>query len=331
MTTQKDIAEKLGVSVALVSRALSGKAEAIGVSAATVRRIRAEAERRGYIPNASARLLRGAPSRTLGVVVYDFADPFFGPFIDELRRLAHAAGHSLVLVGIEDRRVESRDLLPLLKHGVGGVIILGSSDDARGFELFAARQLPMARIGHGPAQDAAFTVHVDERAGMAAVLEHLAKTRRTTVGFLGGLHPAQEERFEHFRAGLKAAGLSSQPNWQVFSAEALMQAGYAAGRQLLAQNRRALPMALVAGSDVVALGALRALAEAGLSAPKDVAVTGFDDIPVAQLVAPALTTVRQPIARMARLAFDAVARTGEARPTIRHAVCLPALVVRESA
>ena len=106
MTTQKDIAEKLGVSVALVSRALSGKAEAIGVAAATVRRIHAEAERRGYIPNASARLLRGGPSRTLGVIVFDFADPFFGPFIEELHRLAHTTGHSLVLIGVEHRRVE---------------------------------------------------------------------------------------------------------------------------------------------------------------------------------------------------------------------------------
>lgn len=330
MTTQKDIAEKLGVSVALVSRALSGKAEAIGVSAATVRRIRDEAQRRGYVPNASARQLRGAPSRTLGVVVYDFTDPFFGPFIDELNRLAHAAGHSLVLVGIQDRRVESRDLVPLLKHGVSGVIILGSGEDARGFDLFAARQLPMARIGHGPAQDAAFTVHVDERAGVMAVLEHLAKTHRTTVGFLGGLHPAQAERFEHFRAGLKAAGLSSKTAWQVFSAEALMQAGYTACRQLLAQSRRDLPAALVAGSDVVALGALRALTEAGLNVPKDIAVTGFDDIPMAQLVTPALTTVRQPIAQMARLAFDVVAQPDTAR-TNRHAVCPPMLVVRESA
>ena len=330
MTTQKDIAEKLGVSVALVSRALSGKAEAIGVAAATVRRIHAEAERRGYIPNASARLLRGGPSRTLGVVVFDFADPFFGPFIDELHRLAHAAGHSLVLIGVEHRCVEPRALQPLLKHGVGGVIVLGSGGDSHGLAILAERRLPVARIGHGPLDGVALTTHVDERAGVAAVLAHLAQTRRTTVGFLGGIHPAQEERFEHYRAGLKAAGLTSKPAWQLFSAETLMQAGYAACRQLLAQTRHDLPAALVAGSDVVALGALRALKEAGLNVPQDIAVTGFDDIPVAQLVTPALTTVRQPIARMARLAFDAVTLVEEV-PTKRHTVCLPTLVVRESA
>ena len=99
--SQKDIARRLGVSVALVSRALSGKAEAIGVSAATVERIRTEAARVGYIPNASARLLRGAPSRTLGVVVLDFEDPFFGPIVGELQRLAHQHGYSLVLGGFE--------------------------------------------------------------------------------------------------------------------------------------------------------------------------------------------------------------------------------------
>jgi LacI family transcriptional regulator len=330
MTTQKDIAEKLGVSVALVSRALSGKAEAIGVAAATVRRIHAEAERRGYIPNASARLLRGGPSRTLGVIVFDFADPFFGPFIEELHRLAHTTGHSLVLIGVEHRRVEPRDLQPLLKHGVGGAIVLGSGGDAAGLAVLAARRLPVARIGHGPLGGMTLTTHVDERAGVAAVLAHLVQTRRMTVGFLGGIHPAQEERFEHFRAGLKPAGLTSKPAWQLFSAETLMQAGYAACRQLLAQSKRDLPAALVAGSDVVALGAMRALKEEGLSVPKDIAVTGFDDIPVAQLVAPTLTTVRQPIARMARLAFEAVTHPAAA-PQPAHAICKPLLVVRESA
>jgi LacI family transcriptional regulator len=329
MTTQRDIAEKLGVSVALVSRALSGKAEAIGIAPATVRRIRTEAERLGYIPNASARLLRGGPSRTLGVVVFDFSDPFFGPFIDELHQLAHAAGQSLVLVGVENRRIEPRDLQPLLKHGVGGVIVLGSGGDARGLEIFAARRLPVARIGHGPLGGMALATHVDERAGVTLLLEHLVKTHRTTVGFLGGIHPAQEERFEHFRAGLAAAGLTSKPAWQVFSTEALMQAGYAACRQLLAQGRRDLPAALVAGSDVVALGAMRALKEEGLSVPHDIAITGFDDIPVAHLVTPALTTIRQPISRMTKLAFEAVTKPLPEQPA--HTVYKPALVVRESA
>jgi len=162
------------------------------------------------------------------------------------------------------------------------------------------------------------------------VLARLAKTRRLTVGFLGGVNPAHEERFEHFRAGLKAAGLSSKPAWQVFSTENLMQAGYAASRQLLAQSRRDLPQALVTGNDVIALGTLRALAEAGLRVPKDIAVTGFDDIPLAQLVTPALTTVRQPIAHMAQLAFDAVTQhtltSSAAEQTVQ-----PTLIVRESA
>ena len=331
MTTQKDIAQKLGVSVALVSRALAGKAEAIGVSSATVRRICDEAQRRGYVPNASARLLRGAPSRTLGVVVHDFADPFFSTFLGELHRLAHAAGYSLVLVGVEDRRVELCDVQPLLKHGVGGVILLGSGGETRGLEIFAARRLPVVRIGHGVLRDTMLTVQVDEYAGVTAVLKHLAKTQRKTVGFLGGLHPAHEERLKRFRAGLKAAGLTSKPAWQVFSAETPMQAGYAACRQLLAQQRDDLPSALVAGSDVVALGALRALKEANLVVPRDLALTGFDDIPMAHLVTPALTTVQQPLAHMAQLAFDAVTHHAMPPRSTREVVCRPTLIVRESA
>ena len=331
MITQKDIATKLGVSVALVSRALSGKAEAIGISASTVRRIRDVAQRLRYVPNASARMLRGAPSRTLGVVVSDFADPFFGAFLDELHRLAHATGHSLVLVGIENRRVELRDVQPLLKHGVGGIILLGSGSAARNFQSFAACRLPVVRLGHGALGDATLTVQVDERRGVATLLNHLAQTRRTRVGFLGGDHPAQHERFEHFRTALTATGLQSKPTWQVFSTETLMQSGYAAARQLLAQSRHDLPAALVAGNDVVALGALRALTEAGLKVPDDIALSGFDDIPLAHLVTPALTTMRQPIQHMAKLAFDVA--TQHTAPAIATAqiVCRPSLVVRESA
>lgn len=330
MTTQKDIAQKLGVSVALVSRALSGKAEEIGISAATVRRIRDEAQRRGYVPNASARLLRGAPSRTLGVVVHDFADPFFSAFLGELHRLAHAAGYSLVLVGVENRRVELRDVQPLLKHGVGGVILLGSGGETHGMEIFTARRVPVVRIGHGVLPDTTLTVQVDESAGVTAVLEHLARTNRKTVGFLGGRQPAHEERMKLFRIGLKAAGLTSKPAWQIFSTEIPMQVGYDACRRLLEEQRNDLPAALVAANDVVALGALRALKEADLVVPRDIALTGFDDIPMAHLVTPALTTVQQPIAHMAKLAFDAV--THQPTPNAaKEVVCRPTLIVRESA
>lgn len=330
MVTQKDMARSLGVSVALISRVLSGKAREIGVSGATVRRIERVAAAMGYVPNANARILRGAPSRTLGVVVYDFADPFFGPLIGELQRLAHADGHSLVLVGFEHRHVEPRDLQPLLKHGVGGVIVLGSGGETGWAGAFAGRHIPVVRIGLGPVENIALTVQVDEARGIGELLRHLRRTGRRQVGFLGCRLPAHEERFAHFSAAVRKLGLVSRPEWQVFGDDPLDAAGYAAACRLLAATGAKIPAAIVAANDLLAMGAIRALIEHGRRVPEDVAVTGFDDIPLAHLTSPALTTVRQPLALMARKAFDGVVHPA-VPPGEPRLVCRPELVIRESA
>ena len=122
--SQKQIAERMGVSIALVSRVLSGKAAEIGITAETIKRVQQAAEEMGYVPSAAALTLKGKATRTIGVAVYDFNDPFFGTLIQQLQIQAHAHDYSLVLAGFLNRTPDEQDLQPLHKHSIDGLIVL---------------------------------------------------------------------------------------------------------------------------------------------------------------------------------------------------------------
>jgi LacI family transcriptional regulator len=328
--TQKHIASRLGVSVTLVSRVLGGKADEIGAAAATVASIRRTAADLGYVPNATARILRGVPSRTLGVVVYDFEDPFLGALIGALQRLAHREDHTLVLAGFEQRREDADALRPLAKHGLSGLIIVGSGGREEWLQGFLARGLPVARIGTSPGATHA-TVAVDSARGIAALLAHLGRRGLRRVGFIADGLPAHQDRLRCFQEQVAALGCESRSEWCVTRPEAATAAGLQGTRELLRRGGER-PQALLAAGDAIAIGVLRALQEDGVSVPGGMAVTGFDDLPLADALTPALTTIRQPVADLARTAFAWVAGDGLASGRAAPQVLLPGeLIVRESA
>lgn len=326
MVTQRDIADRVGLSVSLVSRALSGTAAQIGVPEATIQRVRDVATELGYMPNLTARILRGASAQTFGVVVYDFVDPFFGPLVGELQRLAHERQFSLVLGGFEKRRVWDLDVQALLKHQIDGLIIIGSGD-IDWAAPFIEKGLPIVRIGSGPLNEGVHSVVVDDESGMEALIDLLHKQGTERIGFVGAAHASHRHRANLADAALRRRGLRAGLIQSVFSEAHLADAGYEACLRLLEGSDGCDLQAIMAGSDMVALGVLRVLMEKGARVPGDVRVTGYDDLPVARLSIPSLTTVRQPIADMAQSAFDAV--MNKQAPAQR--VFKPELIVRESA
>jgi DNA-binding LacI/PurR family transcriptional regulator len=312
----------------MVSRALSGTAQKIGISAAKVESIRDEAARLDYVPNASARQLRGAPSRTLGVMVLDFEDPFFGPILGELQRLAQREGYSLVLGGFEQRHAQPQNIFALLKHEIDGLIILGSETHAEWLRPFLAHGLTAVRLGHGPANENSCAICVDEEAGLLALVEHLAGLGHREIGFIAGAGPVHDRRLEICKRLLRKFDLPVEERWIARDSEISgVEAGHRATRSLL-RTLGQIPSALVATNDLLALGALRALSEAGISVPQKISIAGFDDIPFAQISTPSLTTVRQPLAEMTHRVFECATTKGAGnRREIRFA---PQLIVRES-
>ena len=328
--TQKAIARRLGVSASLVSRALRGQAERIGAHPATIQRIRAEAARCGYAPNVAALSLRGGATRMLGVVVRDFTDPFFGPIVGALQRLAAAADYSLVMTGGGAEGRDAPDLLPLNKYRLDGVILLGSDFQPTGLAQAVRRGVPVVRLGAGPENDGVAQVCVDQAAGFSQLLAYLLQLGHRRIGYLGNDTPGNVRRETALKTAMAGAGIAVRAAAFVHAADAAPSNMAEALRRIRSGSPAERPTALVVSDDVLALTLLRVLHEAGVVVPRDLSVTGVDDIPFAHLAVPALTTIRPPIADMAARVFHLAAGRLPAAAGARCFKVRPELVVRES-
>lgn len=318
--TQQQIARHLGISQALVSRALSGRAGEIGAAPATVEKIRRAAAAWNYQPNSSALALLGAPTRTIGVVVKNFEDPYFGRLIGELQRLACECQHSLLLTGGSDE-----DQAALQKHRVDGVILAGSDFLPELLKSPAGQRPPVVQIGTGPQLPESVQIFLDEEHGISELVGHLAGLGHRDIGFVGKAIPANQRRGEILRRTLKARGLPVRKDWFLTGEAQEAETAEAAVNRL--RGLKHLPSALMAAEDDIALALISALARAGWSVPRDFSVVGIDDIPASAWMLPSLTALRQPVAGMARAAMTAL--IGGAKPA-RQIIMRGQLILRES-
>lgn len=310
--TLKDVAARAGVSLATASRTLNGQ-QAL-VRDELRERVLAASRELGYVPNAQAQALARATTSTVGLIVHDIDDPYFSA----IAQGAIAAATELDLLVVicsahRDPEKELRYMSVLGAQRVRAVVLAGS-----GFETRTARDASRAQVealravgiqvacvsDHGIAMD---SVLPDNRGGAAAVTRMLLEHGHREFGVVAG--PAglttSKHRVDGVRQALEAGGIGLAPE-RVVDGLFTRDGGRAAALDLL---RRAPEVtALVALTDVMAVGALSGLAEAGLRVPEDVSVTGFDDIQLAEDVRPALTTVRVPMAQLGecavRLAID---------------------------
>jgi LacI family transcriptional regulator len=332
MITQKDIAKRLGISTSLVSRALTGTAIDIGVSEETVKRIREEAARLNYHPSAAALTLRGAPTKTLGVIVKDFGDPFFGHMLEELQSLAWAKQYSLLVTGCVPEHRQHVDLTSLLKYQLDGVIIAGSFFEPDGLDAFLLKGVPVVQIGCGNPRKNIVRLFMDEEFGLAQLIGYLKKLGHSEIGYVGADSPAKLRREDMLRAILKREGLAVRPDAFVRVAGDDLDAGYRAMKELLRRCNGLLPTAVIAADDLIAQTALRALFEHRVRVPERMSLVGVDDIPSARMTIPSLTTIHQPIREMIQQAFDRLTKRGKRLTSrgVREIVVKPQLIIRES-
>jgi DNA-binding LacI/PurR family transcriptional regulator len=321
--TSVDVARRAGVSQTTVSLVLTGKAPG-RVSAATAEHVRRVADDLGYRPNAAARALRSGTAAAVGLVVSDVTHPFFGRTLRGAQRAAWAAGHVVVL--IDDNYGSA--------WGDGSVEVLreGSVD---GFLFFAADPpASLARPGAPPVvlvegeRGAQPHVRLDVDAGTDAVLAHLHELGHRRIGYLqsaiGG--PTFDRRHARWAAHLRAHG--QDPGAQLvvrsrFDAESTL----AAGREVLRHPDR--PSAVLCDDDVLAAGLLAAAAQDGVDVPGELSVAGFDDLDLARLSTPPLTTVHFDPEALGAAAFEVLhALLRGERPADR--VLPTSLVVRAS-
>jgi LacI family transcriptional regulator len=328
MVTQKTIAKKLGVSPSLVSRALGGKAGSIGASEKTVLRIRSEAKRLNYAPNVAALTLRGSKSMTIGVVIKDFDDPFFGSMTGELQRLSHERGFSLLLTGFDSERNQI-ETSTLLRYHLDALIICGSDTCAPWIKPFLKKGLPIVQIGSGETYPGINRVEMDEECGVALLLDYLRSLGHREIGFIGENTNPHKRRIQIFLTLMKKMRLKTSPILTV-SVTAGKNSGIKAMKTLLGRTGRKMSTAVISADDSMAQGGLRAIYDLGLSVPGDISLTGIDDIPSASLMIPSLTTIKAPIGMMVRAAFDLVIGKASVGGNATVLKFKPEIAIRES-
>jgi len=327
--TINDVAREAGVSAMTVSRVVNNKGD---VSPATRRRVQAVIERLGYRPSAIARGLATRRTGTLGLVVPDVANPFFADVVRGVEHGAYAQGYSVFLGNTEeDPERELSVLASLEEKRVDGLVLCSSRLGEEELRRVVARQRGVVLINRRLRGAGVCSVLLDDEAGGRLATEHLLRTGHRAVGLLAGPHGSHSGRLRAggYRAALEEAGFAYRAAW-VQPCLPVVEDGYVAALELL----RARPelTALVCYNDLVAVGALQACAELGRAVPDDVAVVGHDDIPLAALVTPPLTTCRVPrydLGREAvRLLLERIAGRAEGPAEVRFTA---ELVIRASA
>ena len=299
----KDIARAAGVSHSTVSRALS---DSPLINAATRARIQRLAEEMGYSPDAGARSLVRGHTCTVGVVVTTIADPFSAEVVEGIESTAYSHGYSVILAASQDEpEREIAAVETLRSKRVDAVIVTSSRVGALHQERLGAAGVPVIMLNSHSQQLAPHTlsVRVDDVHGARLATEHLLALGHRPIAHVTGPagHSPSADRLAGYRAALTAADLPFDPAL-IFSGTGRPAGGEGALPLLLALTER--PTAVFCYNDMTAIGLLRAARLAGLHVPDDLAVVGFDDIPFAAYVSPALTTVAQPKFDLGQRAMD---------------------------
>jgi LacI family transcriptional regulator len=316
------VARRAGVSIATVSRVLSGSGEP-PVKEETVRRVLESSRAVGYRPNGAAQALVSRRHGVIGVVFPSLSGPYYAGVIQGLEEAAHRLGQG-VLIAATHGRDELEKLTLDLASKVDGLVVFGRTvPDATIGEL-RLRHLPVVLLAR-PEVDGADTVRAENRNAAEALTGHLAGHGHRSIAFVGdpGSSPDCAERWAGFEAAHRRAGLPGRPRPDL--CEFRSADGHQVALGLLARDRR--PTALFCANDEIAIGAYAAARELGLSVPRDVAVTGWDDVPMSSHLSPPLTTVRQPLVELGARAAELLQGRVEGADGEPVSVLLPTEVV----
>jgi DNA-binding LacI/PurR family transcriptional regulator len=329
----KDIARAADVSHSTVSRALS---DSPLVSAETKARIRRLADDMGYSPDAQARSLVMGRTLTLGVVVTTITDPFIAEVVQGIESTAHNYGYSVILASSNsepEREIAAVEMLRSKR--VDGVIVTSSRVGALYQGHLEQLDVPVVLVNSRSKQrwSYAYSINVDNRHGGCLATEHLLGLGHHRVAYVSGAseHSDDLERQAGYRQALAETGIAFDPAL-VVPGTGRAGAGERAFPALMAAVKP--PTAVFCYNDMTAIGLLRAARQAGVSVPHDLAVVGFDDIPLATYVHPSLSTVAQPKPEMGELAVEMVLTLMEEGDSgggeVPNVVVQGQLVVRES-
>ena len=295
-----DVARMARVSTATVSRALTQPDK---VKAATATRIRQTVQALGYVAHGAARALASRRTHTIGAVIPTLDNAIFAATAHALQRTLDDAGYTLIIASHEfDTELEARVTRALIERGVDGLVLLGTTHHPSVQRMMDAHQIPYVLTWALDASGRHPCVGFDNRAAAVRIANHLLDLGHREFAMVSGVTSGNEraaERLEGVRQALAARGIALPPG-RVVEMPYTLTAGREGLREVMRETPR--PTAVICGNDVLAIGALTECHALGLAVPRDVSVTGFDDLEMAAVVTPALTTVHFPTADLGTLA-----------------------------
>ncbi|TLS42361.1 LacI family transcriptional regulator [Streptomyces montanus] len=296
MITTRDIAERLGISVSTVGRALADDSR---ISEETKFRVRQAAAEMGYVANRAARMMRGASSNVVALVIPDIRNSFYSTIAHELSKNMEAQGYQLMLSETDDdRMVELRHLRELSANRVAGIIIVPTarphSDSVK-----LLRAVPHLQLLRRHPSLGSQWFGVNDHEALRQATAHLVAQGHTRIAYVGGPVelPTGAERLRGFRSALQEGGLPDDAGRAELGPPASLAHGRETVRRLLEDPQA--PTALVLGSIQLTLGVLEELSQQGVKVPEELSVVGFGDEPGFSWWGPGLTTVGLPIEEMA--------------------------------
>jgi LacI family transcriptional regulator len=328
--TLEDIARISGVSRSTVSRVINADPN---VKERTRDKVQEVIQNLNFQPNMAARGLAAGSTKVIGLVIpvgisFIFSDPYFPLVIQGISSACNQLGYSIML-WLAEAKYERKTISQILYNGlIDGVIVSSMILDDPLIDRLSESNRPFITIGRHPTNEKINYVDVDNRAGAYQGVSYAVRSGHHRVALIGGPHTtiSGQDRYQGYLDALQEHGLPLIPDL-VTEGEFTDPSGYQAMKRLLQQS----PDAVFVASDAMAFAAMRAIQEANLRIPDDIAVIGFDDIPSAATSKPPLTTVRQPISRTGQIAAEMLIDMIEhPSPQPRRVVLPTELVIRSS-
>jgi LacI family transcriptional regulator len=323
----RSVAERANVSVATVSRTIN---RIPTVNPAMAKRVWDAISSLDYLPDTQARALVSGRSGILGLIVSEITNPFFPELIQGFEDVAVGSGYEILVSSTNyDPKRMTRCIRRMIQRKVEGVAVMTFGIEEPLLEQLASRKIPLVFIDMGPDQPGISLLKIDYHHGIRQGVQHLAALGHRNIGFISGparLHSAQS-RQNAFIKSLNECGITPNSAWLV-EGDHTIEGGMLAMEKILCGEKR--PSALMCSNDMTALGVLHKAYRAGLRVPDDLSLIGFDDIHMAQVIIPPLTTIQMSRIELAHAAVAALRARVEGTEAQREYLIETRLVVRES-
>ncbi|MCR1899541.1 LacI family transcriptional regulator [Irregularibacter muris] len=331
MANIREVAKKAGVSVATVSRVLNHPHT---VSSPTMELVLATMEKMQYTPNGLARSLALNRSSTIALLIPNILNPLYPQVAKGIEDVAHQKGYNILLCNTEEKQDKEQDYVEmLLEKRVDGIILTASQLKEKDIQKIKNQNIPLVLIGRNIENMEANMVFTDYYMGAYQMTQHLIEIGYREIAHITGLKCQEEskEKLRGYERAIQEAGISLKNNW-IIEGDNEIEGGYLGAKKLL--RLKEPPQAIFAANDLMAIGAIDAIKSNGLTIPGDIAIVGFDDIKMASLVEPKLTTISQPVYKMgliaARLLFESIESKHNEEEFNQKIFLQPKLMVRKS-